>query len=44
MLRALCPASSKPNFNPIRADSFPTLHFLTQTHGLNCRSKATGID
>jgi hypothetical protein len=30
MVQALLPAPSKPNINPIRADSHATLHFLTQ--------------
>jgi hypothetical protein len=32
MVQALLPAPSKPNINAIRADSYPTLHFLTRTH------------
>jgi len=47
MVQALLPAPSKPNTNPIRADSHATLHFLTQTRDGNrdppLDAKATGM-
>jgi hypothetical protein len=44
MVLALCPAPSKPNLNPIRADSSATLHFFTQMYEINRLSKAEAND